>query len=150
MKKFKFTLQTVHNVREMRQEKEEFVLSQLLAEAERTAARIAELERRQHEAIENYAARMRQGAAINICEVELERDHIAALDRLIRETRGQLEQQQAGCRQQTQKVAAAMREVKITDQLRDTQKSRHERERSREEQNTLDDLISAGFARRMS
>ena len=27
MKKFKFTLQTVHNVREMRQEKEELVLS---------------------------------------------------------------------------------------------------------------------------
>ena len=150
MKKFKFSLQTVHNVREMRQEKEEFVLSQLQADADRLAGRLAEFERMHLAAIENYAARMGTGGVINISEIELERNHITALDALIRKTRQELETKKKSCSQQAQKVAAAMREVKITDRLRETQKSRYNLEQSRHEQNSLDEIISAGFARRMS
>jgi hypothetical protein len=80
MKKFKFTLQTVHNVRELRQEKEEFVLSQLQAEAQKTVDRLAELEKMHLGAIEQYGAKMQTGAAINISVLELERNHISALD----------------------------------------------------------------------
>ena len=45
MKKFKFTLQTVHNVREMQQEKEELVLSERQTEVNQATARLAEIER---------------------------------------------------------------------------------------------------------
>lgn len=150
MKKFKFTLETVHNVREMRREREEMVLSQLNAEAEKTAGRIRELENRQTAAIEAYARKMQAGTMINIGEIELERNHIAALDRLIRETRQTLEQQQLTCRQQTQKVAAAMQLVKVTDRLRDVQRARHDRDAAREEQTAIDDLVSAKYARGIS
>ena len=150
MKKFKFSLQTVHNVREMRREREEFVLSQLLGEVEKTAQRIDELERKHLAAIEAYAGKMRTGAVVNINEIEFERDHIAALDRLLRETRAEHERQQATCRQQTQKVAVAMQAAKVTDRLRESQESRHRHEQARAEQSSVDDLVSAAYARRMS
>lgn len=149
MKKFKFTLQTVHNVRQMKQEKEELVLSEKQNEANRAAERLDELERARVDAIEKYTGKMKAGEFLSAYEMELNTNHLAALDRVIREAQADLEQKKRACAAQGEIVAAASREVKITDRLRETQQNRHRLETARQEQNALDELVSANFARQM-
>ena len=150
MKKFRFTLQTVHNVREMKQEKEELVLSQMQSEANKAAERIRQIEESQQRAIEDYSKTLRHGKAMNIHEIQLEADHIVSLDRLRRLALEQLEQRNQSCLQQKEMLAAAAREVKVTQKLHETQKIRHRAESERHEQNALDEMVSANYARKMS
>jgi flagellar export protein FliJ len=149
MKKFKFSLETVHNVREMRQEKEKLRLSELQAEAAKAADQIRQIENLRFESLENYARRLNSGEQVSAIEMELNSNHFASLNRLQIEAETKLEQKKQQCRRQGETVAAAMREVKITDRLRETQKARHQLEFSRQEQNNLDELISANFARKL-
>lgn len=149
MKKFKFTLQTVHNVREMRQEKEELIFSQMQAEAERAAERIAQIEKMRFEAIEKYTRKLTAGEFVCAREMEMNSNHFASLDRLQREAEQVLSEKRQACRSQSQKLAAAVREVKITNRLRETQAARHKLELDRQEQNNLDEIVSANFARRL-
>ncbi len=149
MKKFKFTLQTIHNVREMRQEKEKLVLSERQAEVSQAAAHVARLEKLRLEAIENYAKRLTSGEQLGAMEMELNSNHFTSLNRLQQEAEKILKQKQLACRQQGETVARAMREVKITDRLRETQKARHQTEYARQEQNNMDELVSANYARQM-
>lgn len=149
MKKFKFSLQTVHNVREMRQEKEKLVFSELQADAAKTADQIAQIEKLRVEAIEVYARRLNAGEQISATEMELHSNHFTSLNRLQIEAEKVLEQKNQACVNQGETVAAAMREVKITDRLRETQKARHQVEFARHEQNNIDELVSATFARKL-
>jgi flagellar export protein FliJ len=150
MKKFKFTLQAVHNVREIKQEKELLILSELQAEAAKAADRIKEIEQLRSKAIENYARRLESGRAIDPYELELNSNHISALDRLQREAQKTLEMKKQACFRQSKTVEAAVREVKITKRLRETQQARYQLEAGRQEQNNLDELVSANYARQMS
>lgn len=149
MKKFKFTLQTVHSVREMRQEKEELVFSQMQAEAERAAERILQIERMRFDALESYTRRLKAGVVINAAELEMNSNHFASLDRLQREAEKCLNEKKQACSAQSRKLAAAVREVKITNRLRETQVAKHKLEADREEQINLDEIVSANFARRL-
>jgi flagellar export protein FliJ len=149
MKKFKFTLQTVHKVREMREEREKFVLNALRTEAMKAEAEVANLESKRSEAMENYDRKMRLGGQLNAMEMELNFKHFEALNRLQKEAEFVAEQRNLECRLQGEKVAYAMKEVKVTERLRDTQAERHQSEYERQEQNTTDELVSTGFARRL-
>lgn len=149
MKKFKFTLQTVHNVREMRREKEELVLAEMQNEVNRTVERLAEIERTRLEAIENYTLKMKKGEPINPFEMELNTNHLHSLDNLIREAQKMVEEKKQALSVQSQTVAAAGREVKITERLRENQQARHRVELERREQNAIDEFVSADFARRL-
>lgn len=149
MKKFKFTLQTVHNLREMREEKEKLVLGELQAEVNKANDHVAQLRRMRLDAIENYARRLKGGEQISPMEMELNSNHFASLNYLLQEGERKLEIKKQACQRQGKTVAAAMREVKITDRLRETQKERHHKEMERQEQNNLDEIVSANFARQM-
>ncbi len=150
MKKFKFTLQTVHNVREMRQETEHLVLAQLQNEAEKAAERVRQIQQMRNEAIKNYTLRLQAGAAINVFELEMNSNHISTLDRLIREALEVVEQTKQSCTAQLATLATATRAVKITNRLRETQVLRHKSEAERHEQTAIDELVSANYARRMT
>jgi flagellar export protein FliJ len=150
MKKFKFTLQTVHTVREMKQEKEELIFGELQTEALKAASRVSEIEQLRFKAIENYAERLERGETLNAYELELNSNHITSLDRQQQEAQKSLELKKQACVQQGKMLAAATREVKITDRLRENQQSRHRLDLARHEQNSLDEIISANFARRMT
>lgn len=149
MKKFKFTLQTVHSVREMRQEKEELVFSQMQSEANAAAERIAHIEKMRFEAIEKYTQKLKAGEFVCAKELEMNSNHFASLDRLQREAEKVLEDKKRACDAQSRKLAAAVREVKITNRLRETQAVRHKLELDRQEQTNLDEIVSANFARRL-
>lgn len=149
MKKFVFSLQTVHNVREMRREKEELVLSEMRSEAAKAAADLAVIEKMCIDAIENYTQKMKKGEPMNPFEMELNTKHLTALDRLMRDAQTLLEQKNLACSRQSQIVAVAGREVKITERLRENQQSKHRIELQRSEQTALDELVSANYARRI-
>jgi flagellar export protein FliJ len=150
MKKFKFTLQTVHNVREMREEKEKLVLSELQTEAERIAHQIEHIEKLRFESIENYARRLSAGEQISAMEMELNSNHFASLNRLQQETEKLLEQKKGACSAQRAKLAAAAREVQITERLREHQAKRHRLQLEQYEQTAIDEMVSANFARKIA
>jgi flagellar export protein FliJ len=150
MKKFKFTLQTVHNVREMREDKEKLVLGELQAEADKIVRQIEQIERLRTESLENYARRLNSGEQISAMEMELNSNHFAALNRLQQETEKLLEEKRKACVAQSQTLAVAAREVKITNRLRETQALRHRLESEKQEQTAIDEMVSANFARRMA
>ncbi|MEQ1644604.1 MAG: hypothetical protein ABL959_14240, partial [Pyrinomonadaceae bacterium] len=122
MKKFKFSLDTVHKVREIRQEKESITLAELQMEAEKAAVRVAEIESLRHEAMENYLRRLTSGDQLSASELELNSNHFASLDRLQKEAEAELKVRKQACLQQIGLVSEAMRDVKITDKLREAQK----------------------------
>ena len=76
-------------------------------------------------------------------------NHFASLDRLQREAEKVLNDKKLACNTQSQKLAAAVREVKITNRLRETQVAKHKLEIDRQEQINLDEIVSANFARRL-
>ena len=149
MKKFKFTLDSVHKVRGIKQDRESVILSELRTEAERAAAGVAHIELMRHSAIEKYTQRIAAGERLDALEMELSSKHFASLDRLQRDAEAVLAQRKKACEIQIAVVTEAMRSVKITENLRDTQEARHRREHERQEQNSVDELVSTNFARRI-
>lgn len=150
MKKFKFTLQTVHNVREMRKERETVVLSELQAEASEAASRVSHLEKMRSDAIDNYTRRLTSGEQLNAMEMELNSNHFASLNRLQQEAEKVAAVKREACDRQIETVTAAVREVKITDRLRESQKTVHKNEYAREEQNGIDEMVISTFARKLA
>jgi flagellar export protein FliJ len=150
MKKFKFTLQSVHKVREMREENEQMELSRLQAEAEKASNRISEIEDSRQQALEKYMSRLQSQEPIHPYELELNSNHISSLDRQKQEALAILEQKKQACAKQRETVAVAMRAVKITNRLRETQEKRHKTETERHDQTATDELVSATYAREMS
>lgn len=149
MKKFAFTLQSVHKVREFRKEKEMNVLSELRAGVEAARARVADIERQRLDAMRKYAARLNSREYVSPLEMELNSNHFASLNRLQHEAEAELAARQLECDRQSAVVADAAREVKVTDKLREMQKEKHRLEADRAEQSGLDELVSANFARKL-
>lgn len=149
MKKFAFTLQSVHKVREFRKEKEMNVLSELQAAVEAARTRVAEIERQRLDAMRKYAARLNARENISPLEMELNSNHFASLNRLQQEAEAALATKRQECSRQSGVVAAASREVKVTDKLREIQKEKHRIDVDRAEQNGIDELVSDNFARKL-
>ncbi|MCW5960206.1 MAG: flagellar FliJ family protein [Pyrinomonadaceae bacterium] len=150
MKKFKFNLQTVHDVREMREENEQLELARLQNDVEKAVAEIERIEMLKAQALENYSARLNTGKPMNAFELELNSNHISNLDRLKRDAVAVLESRKAACAVQTAKVAKAMQAVKITGKLRENQALKHKGEADRSEQTAVDELVSANYARQIT
>jgi flagellar protein FliJ len=149
MKKFKFTLETVHKVRELRQEKEELVLSEIQSEVNKATSRLSEIEQKRLDAVESYSQKLKKGEAINPFELELSTRHIESLQTSIREAKANVTEKQNERKLQSFVVAAANQQVKITEKLHENQKKKHKTEIDRHEQSAIDELVSANYARRM-
>lgn len=149
MKKFKFTLQTVHKVRELKSERENLTLSELQSEAQRAAKRVANIEALRNDAVDKYTKRLRAGTHLNPVEMELSAKHFASLNAMQKDAQREADEKEQACLRQIDVVKAARVEVKVTDKLQSDQKRRHQIEADRQEQNNLDDLVSAKYARRV-
>ena len=147
MKKFKFTLSAVHNVREMRQEKEQLVYSQLQAEAAAVAEQLTEAENKRRTTLDCYARRLASGEIVDPLEMELSAKYLLSLDRLERESKKVLAQKKQACDRQSVNVTAAHQAVKATAKIRETQVARYNLEFARTEQTNLDEITSLNYAR---
>ena len=147
MKRFKFSLQTVHNVRELQLEKEEITLSDLLAEAMRAEEQLTLNRQMRLEAAETYSRKLREREPLSAYEMEMHTKHLHSLDRSIEQASALVEEKKEAVRIQREVVAAAGKAVKVTERLRDFQEDRHRTELARTEQTDLDEMVSSGFAR---
>lgn len=148
MKRFKFSLESVHKVREIRQERESAILGELKAEAMRAAERVAHIEAMRREAIDRYTRQVTNGARVDALEMELSSKHFASLDRLQKDAEAELARRNRDCEIQIAAVTEALRNVKITENLRETQVRRHRAEFDRQQQNDVDEIVTTSFARR--
>lgn len=149
MKKFEFTLKTVHKVRELHEDREKLVLGERRAEVDQAAARHEYIEDSRTAAMEDYAQRLKAGEQLDALEMLLHSAHFDSLNRMRIESEKELEIKKDAYVKQGENVAAAMRAVQVTNRLRETQKARYDLEFARQEQNDIDELISASFARQI-
>jgi flagellar export protein FliJ len=147
MRKFKFTLQTVHKVRELKNEREKLTLSELQNEAAQADSRVEHIEAMRSEAVENYLGRVNSGKHLNALEMELSARHFASLNFLQKDAQKTADEKRLDCARQLEKVQAATVDVKVTDKLRHDQQRRHRFEADRQEQMNVDEIVSTKFAR---
>ena len=124
-------------------------LAEMQSEVNLAAERIAQIEKMRFEAVEKYTQRLRAGEVLNATEMELNTKYFSSLDGLQREAEKILLEKNQACAAQRAKLASAAREVQITERLREQQVLRHQLETNKNEQNALDEMVSAGFARKM-
>lgn len=137
MKRFRFSLETVHNLREARRDEAEQRLAQTAAGIQAATEAVAEIER-QRAAVETKLAQ----ATGPLCtaELTLHVNYLELLAQREREARAHLAALEREREAQRQATLAATREAKVTGQLRARQHARHTAELVRAEQQLLDEL----------
>lgn len=149
MKKFKFSLQTVHELRESKRDQELSKLAELQNALAQITEELEQAERERHEATENYANKIQAGELLSF-EIALMLDYLRSLATREQAARARLEQARQACLSQSRNVAEASREVKVTSALRERHHARHLLEMNRAEQTALDEMVSINFARQMT
>ena len=147
MKKFKFNLESVHNVRELREEQEQTVFARMRKAVNETEQRLEKIRERRIAAMDKYLEDLQGGRAADPVEMDLHAKHFASLERLRIETEIELEEKRSACREQAGLLSAAAREVKVTGKLREKKKALYDRELAKHEQNAMDEITSAKYAR---
>ena len=150
MKKFEFKLAAVHKVREMNEEKELSKLAQLREEVTETEKLIEDIESTRLGVMEDYLNGFQTGEAIQPAELDLYSRHFASLEKRRLEAEEALKEKRNACQMQVEELSKAAMDVKVTESLRDKQKAHFDRELSKKEQSSLDELTGAKFASRMA
>ncbi len=144
MKRFKFRLQTVHNLRTQRRDEAERALLKAAAEVSAGEAALAELQQ-QRAAAENKMARATGQVYADELALQLGYlEFLAQRERVLRQRLAELEQTRETLR--TRALAAA-RDAEVTNQLEQRQKARHAAAVALAEQNFLDEM-AANIVRR--
>lgn len=148
MKKFKFPLQTLHDLREQEREDAERALAQAAAEVAAAEAHIEALQQTIKQAVASCANSL-QAQTINPREALMHSEYIATLDRQVAAARAHhaaCERKRADKLQDLIKASAA---AEATAKLREQYYARYVAELAREEQNLMDELATIATVRRM-
>lgn len=148
MKRFKFSLQTLHELREQERDTAERVLQEATAAVAKAEARIEEIMRTITQTVASYSATMRS-KELNAREAEMHTEYIATLERQLAEAR----QQHAALVQERevklQEFVKASTAAEATTKLREQYYARYLSELAREEQNLMDELATIATVRRL-
>jgi flagellar FliJ protein len=147
MKRFKFSLQAVHDFREMRRENAERELAQAAADLERANALLDEVLRARQTATQNYTEII-SSRELNAPTMVSHTDYLGSLVRREREARAQIAAAERMVETKRQVLVEAKRESETTAKIREQQQQRHELDAARKEQNILDELAVASVSRR--
>jgi flagellar export protein FliJ len=144
MKRFKFSLEAVHNLREMRRDEAERQLEQSAARVSAARAIVEQIEQ-QRNAIETELAR----ATGPLCthELSLRVSYLEFLKGREQETRQHLAALERQHEAQRETAVAAARDAEATEQLRARQQARHAAAVARVEQLLLDEIAIAATQR---
>lgn len=148
MKKFKFSLQTVHNLRQEQRDKAERELARAATEVANAAAHLDEAVNNRAAAEQNYAAKLHSEDSLDPHEIALRADYLTLLTQRQRAASERLFtlEQERETRRRTAVMAA--RAAEATSKLRDRHRARHHLEAMRTEQNDLDEMATLLAARR--
>lgn len=144
MKRFKFRLQTVHNLREQQRDEAERALVKATVEVTAAEAALAELQQQRAAAEQKMA---RATGLVYADELALQLNYLEFLaqrERALQARVTELEQQREAVRESALKAA---RDAEVTSQLKQRQRQRHEAELALVEQGFLDEM-AANIVRR--
>ena len=147
MKRFKFSLQTVHDLRESRQEAAERELATANSELYRANAQLQEVVRSRQKALERYML-LYQSREIEVSMIAAHTDFIGSLFQREREAKAHILEVEKRFETKRQAVTEAMRDTETTSKLRDHQRKNHELQSNRDEQSMLDEMAVMAVARR--
>ena len=148
MKRFKFSLQTLHDLREQERETAEIALGQATAAVTAAAAQIEELLHTITQVMAAYSTALRTKEP-KLREVKMQTEYIATLEQQLavaRVTHARLEREREIKLQELVKASAA---AEATVKLREQYYARYVFELAREEQNLMDELATIATVRRM-
>jgi flagellar export protein FliJ len=145
MKRFKFSLETVHNLREMRRDEAERQLEQSAAQVSAARAVVEQIEQHR-DAVETELAR----ATGPLCthELALQVSYLEFLNQREQETQQHLAVLEGQHEAQCETTLTAARAAEVTEQLRARQQARHATAVARVEQLLLDEIAIAATLRK--
>lgn len=146
MKKFRFSLQTLHDLREARRDEAERTLVRTAAASAEAAETLSETRLAHARASDAYAHSLRAGE-IDPFEATLSVNYIASLLQREREDHARLKERERAHEAQQKITADAACEAEATSRLRDRQRERHRLETARTEQGILDEMATLSHAR---
>jgi len=147
MKRFKFSLQTVHDFREFRRDAAEREFAEAVDRLYRAKAQLEEVRRAHRAALDNYLL-LYQSREIQATMISAHTDFIASLMRREREVLTQIAGIERHIETKRQAVTEALRATKTTAKLSERQRQRHDLDLARTEQTLLDEMAVAAMARR--
>jgi flagellar FliJ protein len=149
MKRFEFSLQTVHDFRHRKREEAEREFAEATSKVAQAEALLEEIQCKRAEALEAYALQL-QSSQLDPNESLLRLEYLSALERQAITAQAQLRLLEEACEVRRQALVEANRAAEATEKLREQQRARHEAETAREEQNSLDEMATAATARRLT
>jgi flagellar export protein FliJ len=147
LKRFKFTLQTVHDFRERARETAERELAQASAELSVARTRLEKLFEQRSAAMDSYLF-LFQSKEIDASAIAAHSDYINAFTRREREMRIHIAEIEQGVEARRKCLTEAMRDTETTAKLRDRQRELHDQDAARTEQKNLDEMAVVAVARR--
>ncbi len=148
MKRFQFSLQALHHLRETQREQCERDLMDAHAAATEAAAELDDTRRVQQTARDAYVAKLLSGA-LEPHEATMHVNYIAALAAREVDARARLASLESECERRRVILADAARQHKVTTKLRERHSQRHAFEVERCEQINLDEMATLSTARRI-
>ena len=148
MKRFKFSLQTLHDLREQEREDAERALAQAAAEVAAAAAHTEVLRHTINQAIAAFTTNL-QTKAPNAREAQMHSEYLTLLDQQLTDARAHhlvCERRRDAKLQELVKASAA---AEATTKLREQYYARYVAELLREDQNLMDELATIATVRRM-
>lgn len=147
MKRFKFKLQTVHDLREMQRERAEQDLAEAGARVAQAEAQLAKIEYRLEEAASSYARSLQSGE-VDPFESSLHTNFLNFLSQHLTSARAQLTKMKSEYDNCRKLAIEAARAVEATGKLRQRQRARYKLEAERAEQSMLDEMAMLLAGRR--
>lgn len=149
MKRFKFSLQAVHNVREIRRDAAERALAAVAAELQGAQEHLERVLTRRQSAMNNYLL-LHQAHKVEAATFATHTDYIGSLILLERRARALILQVEERIASKRQVLTEASRQTETTANLRERQRERHHLESAQHEQKVLDEMATIAVARRLA
>ena len=146
MKRFKISLQTVHDFREFRRDTAEREFAVAAAQLTGAKAQLQEVERAHRAALDNYLV-LYQSREIEARMIGAHTDFISSLIRRERELRTQIVAIERHIETKRLALTEALRATKTTAKLRERQLQSHDLDVARKDQTLLDEMAVATMAR---
>lgn len=149
MKRFHFSLQAVHNVREIRRDAAQVALAAVAVELQGAKTILETVLRQRQSAMDKYLA-LQQSTEIEAATFASHTDYIGSLLLLERQAHATILQVEEKITIKRQFLTEASRQTETTANLRERQRARHRLEIAQHEQKVLDEMAVVSVTRRLA
>ncbi|HET6975115.1 MAG TPA: flagellar export protein FliJ [Pyrinomonadaceae bacterium] len=148
MKRFEFSLQAVHNVREIKREAAERELVLATRELSRANEQLQEVLQHRESAVNEYLA-LHQSEEVHAHTIATHMDYIGSLLENERFARSVIRNLEKNVDVRRGELTEASRQSETTANLRERQRDRYRQELAREEQKILDEMAVIAVTRKL-